>query len=380
MSSQAKRSLRAGAHLCAPQGSIERQLRRFRPELNGAVRALAGRHPRLAQLALSFPALLAAIVRPRPKVNSRAVAAAAIAGAPLAELTGMAGVPMWLRRIPPEMLPAAIPELPDSFFLRRRIVNHFPRAPKAAPQWFDRVSFAARWSDEAFAVRCAQIFATRRPPRRRRAGNMGLLCLWAWYSNRLGTMARNLMARPWNADMEYKAALDAVLSWREALDLHLHLGSRYVEELWHKPGFIGGYEFVPLRTAAEIEAEARAMQNCLRTYGELVAQDTTRLWSVRREGLRIATLEIGCAGNSPVPAIQQLCSARNESPSRDVWIAAHRCLHEQALHICNGPEPDWHGARPNRQAWQQLWKPYWLAKRIPAWLPLVRSRHTLFEL
>jgi hypothetical protein len=47
-------SASAGAHRLA---LIERRLRRYHPSAQPRVRALAERHPRLADLALSFPPL-----------------------------------------------------------------------------------------------------------------------------------------------------------------------------------------------------------------------------------------------------------------------------------------------------------------------------------
>lgn len=152
MSSQAKRAIVRAVRVRAQHRSVERQLGRFRPELRASVRGLAARHERLAQLSLSFPALLVALVWPRREIDTQVLVDMAISGAPLAELAIRARVPMWLRRIPTEMLVGPMPKLPDSFFLRRRIVNHFPTSPKLAPRWFANLSFAGRWSDEAFAL------------------------------------------------------------------------------------------------------------------------------------------------------------------------------------------------------------------------------------
>ncbi|MCJ9707243.1 hypothetical protein MOV74_39755, partial [Bradyrhizobium sp. SHOUNA76] len=47
---------------------LERRLRRYHPRFQGAVRALALRHSRLADLAASFPALLFALAFPRARL------------------------------------------------------------------------------------------------------------------------------------------------------------------------------------------------------------------------------------------------------------------------------------------------------------------------
>src|SRR5262245_47525125 len=56
---------------------LERRLRRYRPPFQRAVRALAMRHSRVADFAVSFPALLFALAVPRPGLDpTRAIARA----------------------------------------------------------------------------------------------------------------------------------------------------------------------------------------------------------------------------------------------------------------------------------------------------------------
>ena len=45
---------------------VQRRLRRYAPPFRPHVHTLANRHPRLADLAVSFPALLFALAAPRP--------------------------------------------------------------------------------------------------------------------------------------------------------------------------------------------------------------------------------------------------------------------------------------------------------------------------
>ena len=78
-----------------------------------------------------------------------------------------------------------------------------------------------------------------------------MLELWAWFSGRPGTVGHALIATPWTAQMQRKAALDAVSAWRMALELVLNLGVRPIADAWLQPGSAGGYDFVPLASAAE---------------------------------------------------------------------------------------------------------------------------------
>lgn len=385
MSSQAMRATpRAGAREHARQRNIEKQLERFPRKLRMPVYALASRHPRLAELSESFPALLVALAWPRAGVDTRALINAVVLGAPLKSIAKFAGVPLWMRRVEAEMMIAPLPALPDSPFVRHRIVNHLPQRVKHAAQWFEFVSTAALWVDDNFAVWCA---ANAKPRTFRRRGRrysdvagLHLLCLWAWYSQRPGTLGFESMKTRWNPEMQAEAAFDAIYDWRDDLELLIEMGPFVVEDLWHVPATVHGYEFVPLRTAGDMREEAHSQRNCLRSYGDCVANGNSQLWGIRRHGARVATLEVSRVGDDPYASIRQVWSAQNEPASRDVWLAAHAWIASQ-------PEHEFAGASTWRRPWQMgaswraLWKPYWLAKqRVPTWLPLVPKSNSLYDL
>ena len=103
---------------------LERRLRRYHPRFQGRVRALAMRHSRIADLAVSFPALLFALAAPRPGLDPAPALARVIDGCALAEAAAVVELPLWLRKLPPEAFghPTA----------RRRTVSPADREPPAA--------------------------------------------------------------------------------------------------------------------------------------------------------------------------------------------------------------------------------------------------------
>ena len=381
MSSQAMcAEMRVDVREHARQSKFEQQLRRYRPKLQPAIRALASRHMRLAELSESFPALLAALAWPRHGVDVRPIIAAVISGAPLASLAKFAGVPLWLRRLRPELIVAPLPTLPDSPFIQRRIVNHLPKSPKRADVWFDTVSTGALWGHEPFALWCAANFGTQIRSRRH-VPSVRMLSVWAWYSLRPETLGFEVMQARWNPEMQIKAALQAVSQWQDALDLLLHIPDSVSSAAWHTPAVVDGFSFTPLSEFAAIRDEAQAMQNCVLSYGDGIKADTSQLWSVRKDGVRVATLEMRREGANPFPVLHQLLGVRNQRASRDVWMAAHGWLAGQESHVF---DDDWlndSGTLHDRRQWAALWKPYWLAKRtVPAWLPLVPKTYTLWNI
>ena len=112
------------------------------------------------------------------------------------------------------------------------------------------------------------------------------------------------------------------------------------------------------------------MRNCVRTYGHNVKHNLSRLWSVRKDGKRIATLEIGNHGRQPFPYVGDLRSAGNEDAPAEAWWAAERWLLTHDLPRLNTNRFGYDAVPIDRTAWMALWKPYWLAKRrFPEWLP-----------
>src|SRR5215212_5862007 len=118
--------LRAPVGGSARSDALERQLRRYCPPFQRAVRSLAAQNSRLTDLALSFPALLFALAVPRPGLDPACAIARAIEGDTLAEVAAAADVPLWLRRLSPEAFTCRIATLPDGKVFGLQIANHLP--------------------------------------------------------------------------------------------------------------------------------------------------------------------------------------------------------------------------------------------------------------
>jgi hypothetical protein len=370
--------------VCAPpprgrarHHQLERQLQRFRPEHRASVRTLASMDDRLADLAISFPALALALAVPRHEFLRFPVIDDVIAGRDLKWLAKRARVPLWLRTLAPEMLSAPLPELPSGQAFSKRIVNHFPRSTELGPGWLDTIASAARWGHEGFAIWCARHFSAEFCRDYRKQARA--LHLWSWFSKHPGTLAHDIMDRKWNDAIAPKAALSAAETWRTTVLLHADFAGHEITDLWLTPGVVNGFEFVSLHTEADIAAEARAMKNCLRTQGGLVVRNRARLWSVRKDGRRVATVRIGGARlDNPLPELLEIKGPWNSvAPVEIVW-AARKWLHQHDLLAVNMNRRAWNEVPIDRGTWNALWKPYWVAKkRIPNWLPIAPSRFAL---
>jgi hypothetical protein len=358
---------------------LERQLRRFHPRFQGTVRALAMRHLRIADLAASFPALLFALAVPRPGLDPAPAVARVIDGAALAEAAATADLPLWLRRLPPEAFTHPIPRMPDGELFRRRIANHLPQSPELAPAWLQAVADVAELAHEPAAVWIARELV--REPRRVNPARLRLISLWSWFSLQPATFGNGLIGRRWMPGMRIGPALKAADDWRMMIALHVNLGPQTINDMWLQAGRVAGYDFVPLTSAAAVAEEAKAMRNCLKTYGYNLVHNRSRLWSVRRNGERIATLKVACRHSDPLPNIVELEGAGNTGASRELWWAARQWLHLHDLSQIDMGLRKWGTVPLDRATWRSLWRPYWLAKRrIPEWLPIAPSRGALSTL
>jgi hypothetical protein len=357
---------------------LERRFKRYCPLYQGAVRALASRHPRIADLALSFPTLLFALAAPRCGLDPARAIARVIEGAPLASVAAAAEVPMWLRGLPPETFSCPVGPLPGSPSFRRRIVNHLP-SRKLAPKWLRAVSEMADVAHEDAAIWIAREIV--REARRVSLDQLRLLGLWVWFSNQPGTFSHSMINKRWMPDVQLRSALDAVDDWRTNITLHANLGRAQLAELWLQPGHVRGYDFRPLASVPEIAEEAMAMNNCLRTFGDNLAHNRCRLWSLRKDGQRVATLQVAFRFGDPLPNVVQLKGHGNSQPSLEVWLAARHWLIQHDLHHVDPKQRRWDSVPLDRSTWIALWRPYWLAKRrFPDWLPLAPSRRALAKL
>jgi hypothetical protein len=369
-------SVRLARRAGAASRPLAQHLKRFRDEVRTSIAELAARHPRLADLTVSFPALAVALTRapdPAPLV------ALVVAGAPLASIAETAGVPLWLKKLPPECFFGALPPLPDSPDFVRQIANHLPRQPVNAKPWLEAVALGAYWGNAEIAVWLGrEVSRLKSRVRVLDRQQIRRIALWAWFSRSAGTRGHAMIEKPFRPAMNMATAQRWARLWVETIDLHLNLGDGALTDVWLTPAHIDGYDFVPLATAADLVAEAQAMDNCLRTYGSDLAHNVSRLWSVRREGRRVATLRLTRSLSEPLPNLHEIRLPRNVIAPADLWWVAHRWLARHDLRRVPDDCLPWDDAPLDVALWRKVWRPWWLAKRrLPKTLPLTPTRHLL---
>jgi hypothetical protein len=342
---------------CAPT------LARFAQEIRPAVARVAERDERLRDLAVAFPALLHRLaVEPSAARSARAVEIVR-AGGSLKAAGFAAGLPFWTRKLPPEAFGKVSPELPDGRLFAMRVANALPRDHKTAAAWAAAVAEAARWGDPAAALWAARECAD---PAGLTPEEARLVALHAWFAKRPETRGGALAGGRWAAAIGREAGIEKARAWLDRLYEYFALGDGV--DPWLEDGAADGYDFVAIATAEAIAAEAEAMSNCVRSYACEIAQDYERLFSIRRGGVRVATLSVAFPTDAPFLQLTQLKGPANAPAAPEVWFAARRWVMAQTP---ARREPDGDGGAIDRLRWIAIWRPWWVARRrFPAELPL----------
>lgn len=345
----------------------ERAVLRFPAPARREIRRLMRTSPRITDLCDTFPGMLYALAVRHGPPSARLSALSSIeAGAPLRDAARTLGLPMWLRKLPPEAFAQLGGDIPQSAAFSRQVAHRLPRSAAESRTWLKCVRFANEACGEDFAVWAAAqpIHHNDFDPHRA----LAVLSAYAWFSLNRDTEAFKLIVVPWRPEIALDTAMCAAKSWFNRVRLVLQMPAGAVTDPWLKPGAAMGYTFEPLLNADQLLKEAAAMHNCADQYAERIIRDRCRLFSVRRNGVRIATLEVGQhARETGVLAINQLKIRHNMAAANEVWQATHAWMASQPnlrrTPPLTMPEAPW-----DLTAWWSLLSPYRNAHSGAPWL------------
>ncbi len=383
-------SIHDGAAIAAPRGGavpkavsqkerarrIAQALKSYPRKTRPAVEAVAALHPRLADLALSFPVLLLALSVRRCGIDAQDIITRVITGEGLATLAASARLPLWTRKLKPEACRDSMPALPDGELFRRQIGSFLNRIkPENQYRFATCLSVAWRWHGDGFAAWVGRAMAEH--PDRVRAGETRIIALWAWFSNRAGTLGFGLTEAQWHPGMSFEAASQAASGWLDALCMYFCVTRLRLQEPWMEEREVDGFQFVHIESVDELVAEAAAMRNCLRSFDNDVGANRMQVYGIRRGGRRVAVLSVKRTSWNPAPVLEELKGPCNEDAPKDVWAAAARWFfsHDLAKMTAHEPWTDLPDAPPQK-LWEAMWKPYWQFRGfIPRPLPLVPEQN-----
>lgn len=343
--------------------AIDHQIKRFERSARRRLRKLAGLSPRLGDLVLSFPGAAYAIATDSVEPNRTGEAVRRVKeGYGLREVVQPLGLPMWLKRVPPEAFSGKLAGLPDGEKFARQIAGRIPQNPAYASCWLNWVSFAGQAADDEFAL----WIAGQKPPfvRTVPVNRVPLrpLAVYAWYSRHADGPARQLIDKPWQPSMRFETATWAMQHW---LDRVARLFKP--QRPRRGPGRYSrrqkaGLRMVALRTRQQLREEGRAMNHCVGDYANAVAAGDCLIFSIRNGDKRLATLEIRCTMRRNVYSIIQLQGPGNTRASEEVWDFTRRWVDRYSVDPAGALGSEDEEFTVKADQWEQLWKPYMAAK------------------
>lgn len=296
------------------------QLSRFPYRNKDRLAACAALSPRIAQLAFSHPVAFFALASGYgpPEAREDAIRSA-VDGRLLSRVSQALGLPMCLRRLPPEVCRTRLPYAEWSVEASKQLAPYIPSDERVAQAWLAGTNFAARTGDEDIALWIARqhrLFAHGVIKPR----TLAPLILFAW-ATRDGRSIRVPVAG-WSRELEIGRAVGRAAVWLKHLKLAADMGPNGLAGSWLGSGKHAGLEFVALTTAQLLSEEAREMQNCIVEYGEGIARGICQLYGVRQGGRRIATIEVRPCSTTRRPVVVQAKGHHNFDCSLDLWHAA----------------------------------------------------------
>jgi hypothetical protein len=150
------------------------------------------------------------------------------------------------------------------------------------------------------------------------------------------------VTRPFTASMSLETVTRLSAEWHDAVASNM-TGPQYAFPApWYPAAKSGTYEIVPIDNNADLYREGAAMHHCVGAYGDRVTGGQAYVYSVRRDGERLATLAL--ARNEITASLKQIRGPCNVTPPKEIISAVQRWLRAQA------PLPPQTGNAPWRAA------------------------------
>jgi hypothetical protein len=358
---------------------LEAQIARFAPALQPQLRTLCHNCSRFGDLVTTHPAAAVAQVTLHGSDQDRIRALELVRnGRPVAEVAAALGLPNWFRRLPPEAFRSradlrSVPLDPQHVM---HVIQRIPDEPKCTATWLDLVRRAAHAADSDFAVWVAGLPIPASADCL--SGLPELMGAFAWISRHQPETIEWLGIKPFSLDMSFMTAVKALERFRVMVHTCSLQGRPGIVETWLVADEVDGFEFVPLRTMQGLREESVAMHNCAHQYLVPMAEDVCRLFSIRRNGAPVATLEIRSHPLMPdVPHIHQLRGVGNVMLDKGVSRLVYKWLGGQPEYALPRVAARERRRRVSRRFWCSVFEGYLEARGPSLFVPARPSRDTL---
>jgi hypothetical protein len=258
-------------------------------------------------------------------------------GARLRDVAGVMNIPMALRRVKPGVAQFAN----EVFCQHPDLLAFMPATTPRQHIWLPLVCWACTRVDADFGAWAAR-HVPEIPGRTHHVVGSFLsdIADWAYPEKDAG---REFITRPFTPSMSLKTTIELSADWHEAVAANLAEGPNATFPApWYPPARLGDYEILPIEDAATLYREGHAMHHCAGTYSGRVLAGELYVYSIRRNGERVATLALH--RYSGRATINQLRGACNSEPPKAITAMVLRWLRAQQplpMRQESGPIPFW---------------------------------------
>jgi hypothetical protein len=254
-----------------------------------------------------------------------------VAGARLRQVAGAMGIPMVLRYIKP-----GVAHLATEILCRHpELLRFMPDSVPASRIWLCVVPWAYDRVSLEFAEWAARLTPQIPGTLDRVGGILGDIADWVRAGMppdpdplRPEPAGREFVVRPFTPSMSLNTAMKLSADWHEAVANNLDGPNSVFPNPWYPAARLGYYEILPVEDAASLYREGMAMHHCVGTYGDQVQRGQLYIYSVRRNGERIATLALGRHGDGQA-YLEQIRGPCNTAPPKPIVAAVQSWLYAQ---------------------------------------------------
>lgn len=292
-------------------------LARFADARQERLAAFAAQSSRIGDLARTHPLAFSALAMGYGDAARHSAAIkSVIEGERLRVVCDLAGIPLCLRSVPPELCPTPLPHAEWSAGASRTLTAYVPEDPSVLIDWLPAVFFAHGAGGEIFALWLAK--------RHELFNGMGLhhrrllsLALYVWFAEHPEHELGRLIPARWSFHTGTTRMLFATRTWLNRIVCRTYLPGEDDPSRHIACDHIGPMLVFELTDYRHLLDEQQAMSNCLDRYGRRLSSGTHRIFSLRSvKGTRIATFEVNMQGPDG-PALNEIKGPADEAiPAR----------------------------------------------------------------
>jgi hypothetical protein len=307
----------------AADPEVLRQARRFVLGHRYPIYRAAAVSRRFLQLTDTFPVLAMAIIRSE---GWKSLLARQLVerGVSVKKIACVLDVPMALQRVKPGAAHLALEDGSDVLASNPDLIYaYMPESLSLMKFWLRKVMSAGQ-VDRDFARFAAKHLFTFGDTTEEITAWLINTADWVRACRRPDDNVGRLVIRPFRANMSVKTVTKLSDQWHESV-AKVESGPIYeLPEPWVPGGNVDGFEIVPITNSVELYCEGCITHHCVGTYGERVTGGDCYIYSLRKDGQRLATLQLVKSGGRVV--FGQIEGPCNTTVSKAIELAARKWL------------------------------------------------------